>query len=1126
MRKYLVLTAISCLFALDSCKQPKIDSGDKEEVVKPQFELMSSNVTGVNFQNTLTETDSSNILIYEYIYNGSGVAVGDINNDGLKDLFFTSNEGSSKLYLNNGDFKFTDISTQAGIETTGWCTGVSMADVNNDGYLDIYVCRSNPLTGIEMRKNLLFINKQDGTFEEKAEELGLADNGFSTIANFFDMDNDGDLDAYLGNHPVEIGLDIRKSNAYEYRDEWSTDRLYENDGTGKFTDITKRAGVESYAFALSVSASDYNDDGLTDIYVCNDYYFPDFLYINKGNGKFKNEHSKYFKHSSTNAMGSDAADFNNDGRVDLVTLDMLPEDNFRRKTLLGPVNFDFYVIRWQYGYGHQIMQNCLQMNTGLGNYADVCNYAGIGATDWSWAPLLADFDNDGWRDLYITNGYLRDVTDQDFINYEANYFSKNNRKMSAADLAKMLPEKRIPNYAFQNTGKLKFKDVSKSWGLDSAAVSNSAVYADLDNDGDLDLVTCNINDPVFLYKNTIDNKNSLTITFEGNESNKFGIGCKVELFNGTETLIAENYGCRGYQGYVAPEIHFGLGTRSVKGLRVVWPSGKENIYKDVPNGKLHVKEADAKGAGDWEEAKPIVLFEEVAARYNINFSHVESGYVDFKREPLLPFMYSKSGPSIAVGDLNGDGKDDFVVGSSVGGKNAVYIQVKNGFLESGRTIKSAPNPEYEDGAMLIFDANGDGHNDLYIAGGGNEVGDPDTKMYMDRLYINDGMGFLNLSPDPLPQRTNAPSTVVVPFDIDGDGDLDLFVGGAYLPGMYPISFNSGFLENQGGKFIDANEKWAKGMDDLGAVNEAVFADVNGDGNIDLIIAAHWKNIQVLSFTNGKFVSISESLGLNNKSGFWNGLLVKDMDGDNDLDIVASNWGLNSQMHAQMGKEIYIDYGDLDGNGKFDAMVCQYYGNVLAPIYARSEMEAQMKQFMNMNYKKFYEYAATNRDELSTRFKKVDGTLRVNTMATTIWKNQNGKFIPEELPVEAQLSPVFGMEAVDLNGDQQLDLILIGNSYETRIELGWEDASNGVILMNNGKGKMEAHANGGWFTPNNAKSLARIRVNDKLVYLVGNNHEKLQAFEYKGDVIWSKTNEQIYGYWSQHSSHVPKISSIN
>jgi hypothetical protein len=1115
MKYVLLLVAIGAVVMGCGPKEPKKNEGEqKPEKESKLFQLLSSEETGIDFVNHFKETDSANVITYEYIYNGSGVAAGDVNNDGLLDLYFTANMGSSKLYINKGGLKFEDVTEKAGVGTEGWCTGVTMADINNDGFLDIYVCRSNPLMPDETKSNLLFVNQQDGTFKEESKQRGISELGYSTIATFFDMENDGDLDLFIGNHPTTFGQTLKDDFAYQKMDDASSDQLYKNNGDGTFTKITDQAGVGSFSFALNVTASDFNKDGLTDIYVCNDYFYPDFLYINQGNGKFKEQRDDYIKVTATNSMGSDAADINNDGLVDFYQVDMLPEDNFRRKVLLGPSNFDFYFDRVLYGYGHQIMKNCFQLNNGEGYFSEIANYSGIECTDWSWSPLLADFDNDGWRDIYITNGYFRDITDQDFMTYQANHLSKNNREMTAAELAQQLPPRKLVNYAYKNTQGLRFQKTMKEWGLDDRTISNGSTYADLDKDGDLELIVCNLNDRAYIYENTSDRK-GLTIELKGSESNKFGIGAEVivQTKSGLE-IFSENYNVRGFQSSTAPSVFVGVDAKDIESIVVKWPGGKADKVNDVTGTSISIKEEGNYSYGSDEANAGVKLFTDVTDQTLGKIRHEESGYVDFRREPLLPKMFSKRGPAMAAGDLNGDGLDDLFIGSSTVSSPVMLIQNNDGRFKEKKGPWS-PRTNFEETGVLLLDVDNDEDLDLILAGGSNEFNEPNHPGYLSRLYLNDGSGNFTEIEDGFPEVYNNVASINH-LDVDGDGDEDLFMAGNVIPGHYPQAMPSVFFENIDGKFTLATNKWAPNLSEDLLVNMSVFADVNGDGKKEMILAPEWKSIQIFEFKNGAYANVTSAYGLDKYTGWWNSLLLEDMDNDGDLDIVAGNHSLNSQFKTSKEKPIQVDFGDFDKNGRFDAIVSQDFLGHQAPVYAKAEMESQMKYFMSVNYKYHSEYAKATTNDLLGKTEGKEGTFTASYFENAYFENTGKGFVFRPLPEFAQLAPIFGMVATDVNQDGHMDVVCVGNAYDNKVEVGWQMASNGYVLLGDGKGNFKRGAFTGFHSPYNAKSLVGLTVDGEKTLVVGNNHEAIKAFRINSSNKVENSSILYNGYLSQHA----------
>lgn len=1086
---YVIL--ITSLFI--SCNKKKQEEQASETRKDTLFEKLSSSETGVNFTNVMIESDSVNVTTYQYIYNGSGVSVGDINNDGLQDLFFTSNQGDCKLFLNKGNFKFEDITEQAGINTSHFCTGTVMGDVNNDGFLDIYVCRSNPFFSDENRENLLFINQGDNTFKEMGKEYGVNNDGFTSNATFFDFDNDGDLDLFVGNHPIEFDSDIRKRSCYQEFTPKESDKLYENLGNGKFVDITKKAGIASYAFCLGIAISDFNADGKPDIYVANDYYGPDFLYINQGNGTFKEQHQNFFKRTSTNAMGCDAADFNNDGLVDFMVVDMLPKDNYRRKLLSGPTNFDYYILRWNTGYGHQSMKNSLQLNRGNGKFSEISAFSGVEATDWSWAPLFADFDNDGWKDIYLTNGYYRDVTNLDFVAYEANFLKQKNRTMTVKELADVLPNKVTKNYAFSNNRDWTFSDVSKEWGLDFETVSMGAAYVDLDNDGNLDLIACNMNQPIHIYKNKSKNQhNFIQCDFKGESVNKFGVGAKVIIHTQEGIQMAENYVTRGYNSSMAPMVHFGLGKSKIDVLEVFWPNGKyQKIESPKINQKITLLEKEA--TSKWPEVQKgkEKFFEERTANITPKIKHKESPFIDFKREPLLPRMFSKRGPDMAVADVNGDGLEDFFISGSTISAPELYIQKANGQF----AIQKGPwseNDGTEQTVVKFFDFNNDGYPDLYVGNGSNEYDDPNDIRYQDKLYINN-KGNFTLAQNVLPDmRINTGAVAIA--DINGDGFLDIFIGGNVKPGFYPMASKSYLLINDGGKFRDETQKLLPDLVNAPLINDAHWVDLNKDGVLELVIAGEWMPISVFEFENNQYKNKTKEFGLSKQLGWWTTLAFADLNNDGEIDIIAGNEGLNSQYRASPLKPIFIDYGDLDGNGSFEGMVSQFYLDVLAPIYSKEDLLMRMTAFMNRNYKYFETYARSNTSEILSKATNVEGRLEVNELRSIVFLQNKGTFEPKALPNAVQIAPLHDLYPIDINNDGYLDLIVVGNSFDNKIEQGWVDALNGAVLLGDGKGNFKEKENVGFFVPGIGKTIRKIAINNAPYLMVSNNNDAIQFFK--------------------------------
>ena len=1090
--KKIIYTAVLSLLVLAACKENNKEAGESSipESGNTVFELIDTAESGLNFVNVLIENDSLNVILYEYFYNGSGVSVGDINNDGLQDLFFSSNSAKSKLFLNKGDFKFEDITEPAGIATSGYCSGVTMADINNDGFIDIYVCRSNALLAEELTSNLLYINQGDNTFKEQAKEFGLGGQDYSTVGAFFDYDLDGDLDLYLGNHLVNFMGDFTEYDAYKFGLASGTNRLYRNENNTKFKDVTSEAGLSSQTFTLGISIADFNRDGLPDIYSTSDYHGPDLLYLNNGNGTFTEKQKDHFKHTSYAAMGCDAADYNNDGLIDLMTVDMLPETGFRRKTLIGPSNFDLFVKRWKYGYGKQYMKNTLQLNTGDEKFVEVADLVGVDATDWSWAPLFADFDNDGWKDLFITNGYYRDYTNQDFMNSTVNARYKQDKKMEFEQLVATLPVKRLENYAYKNNRDLTFQKVTSDWGLTKSGVSNGSAYADLDNDGDLDLVVCNINQEAFLYKNTTENSNFVQLKFEGVESNKFGVGVAATLYSKSGKQFLVNHLTRGYNSSVSSMLHFGLGEDTgVDSIVLRWPNGKFQTLTNVEiNKQLLVKEENTEVRSKYESQSQ-KLFTDVSEKYNADVVHDESAYIDFKWEPLLLQMYSKQGPELSVGDVNNDGLEDFILAGTAISSPQLMIQGTNGKFRKQNGPWTVDN-DFEESVVHFFDANGDDYPDLYIGNGSNEKNDNGDDFYFDNVYLNKNGSFT----EAIKMNVRINTTDVLSHDFDGDGDKDLFLAGGVLAMKYPMSDNCKLLINNGGEqFVDETEKYFSGLTDQMICDEVELADINGDGSPEMIFSGDWNPVTVFSKVGEKWTNITNQTGLDKYRGLWNELEIQDIDNDGDADLIVGNEGYNSQYTASQSKPLVIDYGQLDNNESWDAMISMYFDSKLEPIYSKANLANQMRDFVQTNYKYYANYAVSSTADILGQLNTAQRS-EVNHLGSSIFINDGGKFIQKDLPKAAQAAPVEALESVDVNGDGNLDLLVAGNNYNNRVESGWVDGLNGLVLLGDGKGNFKEEKFSGFYVPGNAKNIQDITVDGKPCFIVGINHGKVQLFE--------------------------------
>ncbi|MEZ4773984.1 MAG: VCBS repeat-containing protein [Bacteroidia bacterium] len=1064
---------------------------------EPVFERVPASYSGIQFQNALPENDQLNILSYEYYYNGGGVAIGDVNGDGLSDIFFTANLVANRLYLNRGNLQFEEVTKAAGIVShPGWKTGVAMADVNGDGALDIYICRSGNLDEAG-RANELFINNGDGTFTEKAAAFGLADPGFSTQASFFDYDRDGDLDMYLLNHAIKPDFNLTVAAVKSKRDPFFGDKLYRNDGN-TFTDVSAAAGIKGnpIGFGLSVTVGDINLDGWPDIFVGNDYTEQDYLYINNGDGTFTDKLSPSFAHTSHFSMGSDMGDINNDGLPDLMVLDMLPEDNYGQKILKGPDNYDRYQEQVERGFYHQQMRNTLQINLGNGNFSEIGQLAGISNTDWSWSVLMADFDNDGDKDIHITNGYFRASTHLDFVKYtypEAlEKAQKAGVKLSDGVISKQIPQIYVSNYIFSNEGDYHFANKTRDWGIEKPSFSNGAAYGDLDQDGDLDLVVNNIGEDAFIYKNLTQDRNEghyLRVVLDGSEKNRFGTGASISLQTGEKVQYQQLIPVRGYESSVEPIFHFGLPDGNTpSALTLTWPDGKSQVLTDIAANTtlvLHYKDAKEISGGQSPVEGRHIFSDTVIP--GLQFAHREDAFNDFKREPLLPHMLSRMGPCLAVGDVNQDGKDDLFAGGAAGQAGKIFIQTPDGKFVS----KELSDSEYEDTDASFFDLDGDGDTDIYVASGGSSFPEGDA-LYQDRVYINDGKGNFVRKNDALPSLHTSTGCVRT-ADMDGDGDMDVFVGGRVIPGRYPYSPESYLLKNEGGKLVNVTSALAPGLLRAGMIADAAWTDVNGDTKPDLILAGEWTALQIWINTGTTLEDQTEAYGLGQTQGWWNRLLTVDLDGDGDMDIIAGNRGLNDQMKASLQYPASVITKDFDGNGTQDPILCYYIQGKNYPIATRDELIGQLA-FLKRKFLRYEAYAkATLTDVFSETELAGALELKAFTFETAWFENTGeGKFVQHNLPPEAQFSSVFGLLYQDFDGDGRKDILLSGNFYPVRAETGRADASYGLLLKGDGKGHFQpiSPVKSGFFVREDIRSMKIIALADGKQLLVAGNNDGL------------------------------------
>jgi enediyne biosynthesis protein E4 len=1054
------------------------------------FTLVPPQQSGISFQNKVVESADQNVLAYEYFYNGGGVAVGDLNNDGLPDIVFTSNMDQPKIYFNKGHFQFEDVSKKSKVWADGWKTGVTLADVNGDGWLDIYICRSG--NGDEdSRRNLLFINQKNGTFKEMAAQYGIDDPGNSTQAIFFDYDNDGDLDLFILNHSIKRLKNFDVAYMKSARDPMAGDKLYRNDGNGHFTDVSVQAGIigNPICFGLGVAVADFNGDGWPDMYVSNDYDEDDYLYINQKDGTFKESLSSYLTHTSKFSMGCDVADVNNDGMSDLLTLDMLPEDNKRQKLLKGPDGYDHFQMLLRNGYYYQYMRNMLHVatkNNGQIKFCEMGQLEGISNTDWSWSALFADFDLDGWQDLFITNGYMRDYTNMDFLKYttpeEIRKSLTLGQKPDLYALVKKMPSSQVRSYLFRNTGDLGFENATQKWGMGLPSLSGGAAYGDFDNDGDWDLVVNNINQPAFIWQNHAEDlkNNYLKFRFSGAKKNGFGIGAKV-LVSADDGFkqIQELELSHGFQSSVEPCLIFGLGKRKAVTVSVTWPGGKQQVLAgQAANQTILLEEKNA--------TEPPVqatayhpLFSEIK-KEGIPFRHVEDDYNDFKREPLLPHQFSRMGPAMAVGDVNGDGKNDLFVGGAAGQPGALYINEGNGKFTEKKIPAFEEGSSFEAVQAIFADLNQDGFPDLYVVSGGNEGN------FGDRIYWNDGKGNFTYKADVLPTTLSSGGAVVA-FDLDRDGSLDIFRGGQVTTGAYPTAPRSYLFKNEKGKFRDITPEFLK---HIGMINTAIVADVNKDGVNDLILAGEFMPITILfGQREPPYFTVESQLTIPHSTGWWNCLKAVDIDNDGDIDLVAGNEGLNGQLKPTAAEPVTLDAADLDNNGSLDALLSYYIQGKSYPVATRDELLDQVPS-LKTRFPTYAAYSDATAKDIFTPEQWAGALhLEAEEFRSGVFINEGGHFQFKSFPREAQAFPVRDLWIDDFNRDGLPDLLLVGNNYAERAEWGRQDAGMGLLLTQRKAGDFSVVPDTGFLADKDARKIARV---DNFI-IVANNNDTIQLF---------------------------------
>jgi len=1105
LKCWSALLMLSIIILSSSC-----NSGKSKLSETPLFSLLDSKQTHIDFINKVEYSEEFNTYTYRNFYNGAGVGLGDFNNDGFQDIYFCSNQTGNKLYLNKGNFVFEDLTEKAGVSCSGsWSTGVSIADINGDGWADIYVCKSGKPEGIN-RSNELFINNGNLTFTEKAREYGLDNYGLSNHAAFFDYDRDGDLDCYLLNNSFQsvTTFDMTPGQR-QVPDTLGGNKLFRNDD-GKFVNVTLNSGIYSsrIGFGLGVNVGDVNRDGWPDIYISNDFFERDYLYINDKDGTFTEELENQMTEISQGAMGADMADINNDAWPEIYATEMTPEDNTRLKTKVLFDTWDTYQLKFKSGYYHQFARNVLQLNNRNNSFSEIGRFSGVSTTDWSWGALIMDLDNDGWKDIFVANGIYKDLLDQDFLNIYSNPAIMRSmiktEESAILRLIEMIPSVKIPNYVFHNNGDLTFTNSSSSWGLNTPSFSNGAAYGDLDNDGDLDLVVNNVNMPPFICKNEAEKKekfNYLIVSLIGKGKNTEAIGANITLYYNGKINYQELIPTRGFQSSVDSRLHFGLGESvSVDSMIVNWPDGKCTVMKDLEvNQILTLEEKDvSEKCLEIHKQEFSGVFKNIETIKGLEFKHQENDFVDFERDRLLFQMISNGGPHIAVGDVNNDGYEDLYICGAKDSPGALFVQDRKGeFKKINEKLFDADRIS-EDTDCTFFDAENDGDIDLYVASGGNEFPSSSSAL-TDRLYINDGKGNFVRSDQILPAGKYESTSCVQPADFDSDGDIDLFVGIRLQPFSYGVPVNGYLLENDGhGKFRDVTTEKAAGLMGIGMITDMTWADIENDGDSDIVIVGDWMPLKVFINDRGTFKDKSGQLGLLNTEGWWNVIKAEDLNNDGSIDFILGNHGLNSFFKASTENPVTMYVNDFDLNGTIEQVICTYNGSKSYPVTTKDDLIKQIPS-LGTKYEKYVDYCdQTIEDVFSPEVLNKSIKLSAKLMASCILMNEgNGSLEVVPLPDEAQFSPVYAIDAGDYDRDGICDIILGGNQYMAKPQTGIYGAGYGLFLKGNNEGNWQTVSPNisGFYTRGEIRELKQLKIGKERIIAVARNNENLQFYKY-------------------------------